>query len=322
MGHTRPVRQVLHNYDGDLLFTCSDDSKVCMYDTYQCNRAGTFNCGSACYSIDVTKDSKYCLATASVDGVKIFDTSSGDEVAQVEVPGNLSYCIKLAFGDKQFFVLYKYEKYCWFRIFDLSNALNCGAKKEGKANAPNVIQEIKSTSDNIYTHALWGPLNKSIYASTNSGKVLNIDVTSGKTLKELQVHKTEIYQMQLTHDYTMLFTCSKDGTCKLLHPETFDEIRIFKFGPVPCRAVAVSPLFDDQDIQKFHCVIGGGIDAREAAFSDAKQGGGGFELQLHSIIFSEKLAEIHGSFGPVHAIDFSPDGQCVASGGEDGYVRY
>jgi len=40
----------------------------------------------------------------------------------------------------------------------------------------------------------------------------------------------------------MLFTCSKDGFCKLLHPETFDEIRKFKFE-FPCRNAAISPLY-------------------------------------------------------------------------------
>jgi translation initiation factor 3 subunit I len=33
-GHSRPVRKVQYNYDGDLLFTCSDDGTVCMYNTY------------------------------------------------------------------------------------------------------------------------------------------------------------------------------------------------------------------------------------------------------------------------------------------------
>jgi WD40 repeat protein len=32
-GHSRPVHDVKHNYDGDLLFTSSDDGTICMYDT-------------------------------------------------------------------------------------------------------------------------------------------------------------------------------------------------------------------------------------------------------------------------------------------------
>ena len=60
-GHSRPVRKVLFNFDGDLLFTCSDDGKVCMYNTFDCTRIGVFNIKESCKDIDVSKDSKYLL---------------------------------------------------------------------------------------------------------------------------------------------------------------------------------------------------------------------------------------------------------------------
>jgi len=41
------------------------------------------------------------------------------------------------------------------------------------------------------------------------------------------VHKNEIFTITITRDFTMLFTSSRDGTCKLVHPNTFDEIRVF-----------------------------------------------------------------------------------------------
>ena len=124
----------------------------------------------------------------------------------------------------------------------------------------------------------------------------------------------------MSHDYTMLFTASRDGTSRLLHPETFEEIRQYQFGKRPCRTVAISPLHDSTEWQKFHILIGGGQDAKDVALTN--EGQGGFEIRLNSIIFSQQLAEIHGHFGPVHALDFSPDGFGFASGGEDGYVHY
>ena len=66
--------------------------------------------------------------------------------------------------------------------------------------------------------------------------------------------------------------------------------------------------------------MGGGQDARDVALTD--EGAGGFEIRLQSIIFTETLSQIHGHFGPVHSVDFSPDGFAFASGGEDGYVHY
>ena len=78
---------MLHNYDGDLLFTCSDDGTVCMYDTFQCVRSGIFEVKRACKSIDVTKDSQYLLAAAVDYGVYIYNVKDGSLVAKVAVPG-------------------------------------------------------------------------------------------------------------------------------------------------------------------------------------------------------------------------------------------
>jgi WD40 repeat protein len=76
-GHSRPVHKVLHNYDGDLLFSCSDDGLICMYDTHQLVRRGIFNVKEACRSIDLTKDSKYVVGAATTVGLNMYDTTKG-----------------------------------------------------------------------------------------------------------------------------------------------------------------------------------------------------------------------------------------------------
>lgn len=86
-GHSRPVRKVLFNYDGDLLFTCSDDAKVCMYNTFDCTRIGVFDIKEACKSIDVSRDSKYLLASLTTYGFGIYNVHDGTIVLRAEVPG-------------------------------------------------------------------------------------------------------------------------------------------------------------------------------------------------------------------------------------------
>ena len=86
-GHSRPVQKTRFNYDGDLLFSCSDDKTVCMYETHQLERVGLFQINDSCKSIDVTKDSKYLLATANTKGVKIFSIKNGDLIADLNTPG-------------------------------------------------------------------------------------------------------------------------------------------------------------------------------------------------------------------------------------------
>jgi len=132
-------------------------------------------------------------------------------------------------------------------------------------------------------------------------------------------HKNEIFTITITHDFTMLFTCSRDGTCKLLHPETFDEIRSFLFD-FPCRNAAVSPLYESEENQKFHVLMCGGQDAKDVTTTGALKGG--FEMKLFNIIYNENLATIKGHFGTVHTLAFHPDGMSFASGSEDGYVHY
>ena len=106
-GHSRPVQKVQFNYDGDLLFTCSDDKTVCMYNTHQLERVGLFQINDSCKSIDVTKDSKYLFATATTKGIKIFDCTNGDLVAEMDIPGIYVKQVELSFSDKQFAVVYE-----------------------------------------------------------------------------------------------------------------------------------------------------------------------------------------------------------------------
>ena len=70
-----------------------------------------------------------------------------------------------------------------------------------------------------------------------------MDVENEKHLVATDVHKQEIISFTVTYDHTMLITCSKDGTAKLLHPRTFEQIRVFNYDK-PCRAASISPLFD------------------------------------------------------------------------------
>ena len=67
-------------------------------------------------------------------------------------------------------------------------------------------------------------------------------------------------------------------------------------------------------------IAAGGQDARDVALTGESEGG--FEIKMFSIIFNQQLSEVHGHFGTVHTVDFSPDGMAFASGAEDGYVHY
>jgi len=107
--------------------------------------------------------------------------------------------------------------------------------------------ELKAPRDHTINCVKWGPLDKSIYYCTDGGRLLHYDIEEKEMIKgRSDVHKGEIFTITITHDFSMLFTSSKDGTCKLLHPETFDEIRSFNYT-FPCRNASVSPLYESEE---------------------------------------------------------------------------
>ena len=310
-GHFRAVLKVQFNYDGDLLFTCSDDQTVCMYNTYVFERVGCFQIKDSCKSIDVTKDSKYLLAAATTVGIKIFDVMTGEQKAELKVPGVVVKVkqVELAFSDKQFIVIYEDRGESLLKIYDLKKVLANGMTKE----FVEPIKSIKAPKDHEINCARWGPLDKTIYYCTNRGRLIQLDLEENSAVMVRDVHKNEIFTIKLTEDFTMLYTCSRDGTCKLLHPQTFDEIRNYQFD-FPCRDCCVNPLYQSEDNQKFHVLMCGGQDAKDVTTTGAQKGG--FDMKLYNIIYNEMLANIKGHFGTVHSVAFHPDGMSFASGSE------
>jgi len=323
-GHSRPVRKIMFNLDGDLLFTCSDDTTVCMYNTTKLlERVGIFQIKDSCKSIDVSKDSKLLFATATTSGVKIFDTSNGDQLADIPIDSLLIKLVELSYSDKQFIVVSENNKReSVIKVFNTKDALDWGIRKpaEGERKTyPACTTEIKAPRDHGINCVKWGGLDKVVYYGTDKGRLVKYDFDEKKVVKAQDVHKNEIFSIEMSHDFTMMFTCSKDGYCKLLHPETFQEIRSFMFE-FPCRDVTINPMFDSSDQQKFHIILCGGQDAKDVTTTGAQKGG--FEMKMYNIIHNELLATIKGHFGTVHTVAFHPDGSAFVSGSEDGYVHY
>ena len=82
-----------------------------------------------------------------------------------------------------------------------------------------------------------------MYIATDKGRFIIHDWENDKPIKQAEVHKSEIFSFTVTYDHTMLITCSRDGTAKLLHPKTLEPVRVFEFTK-PCSSASISPLFD------------------------------------------------------------------------------
>lgn len=97
---------------------------------------------SACNSIDVTKDSRYVLAT-SESGVVVFNVKDGTKAAEFTIPGYRKMQVTLAYGDTKFLVIYMERKTTFIRIYELANVLAGGTSE----NTPKVVKEISPISN-------------------------------------------------------------------------------------------------------------------------------------------------------------------------------
>jgi len=136
----------------------------------------------------------------------------------------MAYKVELSYSDKQFAVVFKDSmKESVIRIYNFKDALAWG-NKEGLLKSE---REIKSPIDHIINDCKWGPLDNSVYYCTDQGRLIHYFFDGSSKNVIMDVHRDSIIKLTVTRDFTMLFTCSKDTTCKLLNPKTFDEIREF-----------------------------------------------------------------------------------------------
>lgn len=95
--------------------------------------------------------------------------------------------VLLNFGDRELLTLSDYQKVSTIRVFDFEQILR---KKDDEAAKCTLT--ISGAKDVVFNHAVWGPLNKSIYVATSTGQVLVFD-TQGNCIKDKSLHQLEIF---------------------------------------------------------------------------------------------------------------------------------
>jgi translation initiation factor 3 subunit I len=108
-----------------------------------------------------------------------------------------------------------------------------------------------------------------------------------------------------------LISASADNTAKLFMTKNLKLLKTYTSGE-PVNIAAISPL-------KLHVIVGGGTDPMEVTQTSTKDAF--YEVRFFNEIYEEEIGTIKGHFGPIHGLEFSPDGKSYASGGEDGIVR-
>lgn len=309
-GHSRPVRMVKYNRDGDMFFSCSDDKFIMAWDNDTAEKVGVYQGKGACRSLAISKNTEYVVGSYRLEGVLIFNAMTGDVIEHIKTTDKYkAEYVEFSYGDKELLVLKIKGDQSKIEFYDFSKLL------KGDTEPIRILE-----FDEEVTQSSYGYLNEKLYLSTTKGKILIVDTETGEIQVDAKIHPgNKIFSFSFSKDFSMLASWGNDNQCKLMHPDTLEIIKVFD-KESPWRCCTFSTVYDiDKENDKYHIIIGGGQDAKDVTTTNTKEGS--FESRLYSIIYEEELSQITGHFGPVHSMEWSPDGRGFVSASEDGTVR-
>jgi translation initiation factor 3 subunit I len=321
-GHTTPIKDLLFNYDNDLLFSASTDRYVTLWSSEYGERIGTYLHNAAVYTMSITDDSKYLVTGDSTGGIYIWEASTGTLLKKIEIEcSNSIRSIKFNSDNNLFSFSFggrKQDSDTGLYIYNINDVLKCS-----DTNNLKPVIKIKSPDFDKLTKITWINNDTNIIATSEKGNIYNFDVKDGKVLLKKNIHSQMIMDLDISKGEEFLLTASKDGKSLVLDPDTFDIMETL-YPDNPTRninACRFSPFVacEDEDKAKYHAFIAGGQESRDVTTTHAKKGG--FECLIYNIIDGTELGAILGHFGPINALAITNDGELLASGAEESSVR-
>jgi len=327
-GHSRPIKDIKFNKDGDLIFTASNDRSVTLWAAETGERIGTFDHLAAINNITLTQDSKILISGDNTGISYFWEVNTGKLLKKIETEPKYNVrSTDLSYGDKMLSVSFGgrvKDSESFIYVYSLDDILRADTDKDctilqGKLQP---LKQIKSNSSK-FVNCRWINTNRNIVATKEDGTINLIDFDSREIVKTAKIHSETIMDMDISRKEEVIITASKDGKAQIINPDTFEIMHTLHPND-PTRnlnSCKISPLFSigDDNEEKFHALLAGGQESRDVTTTHAKKGG--FELLFYNIMYGEELGAVQGHFGPVNTVAFSPDGKLIASGAEDAMIR-
>ena len=322
-GHSRPIKDIKFNKEGDLLFTGSVDRLLNVWTSETGERIGTFVQKAAVSNFCITEDSKYLVSGDTTGNIYIWDIYAGQKIKEFE--GDPTVAIRnidLSYGDEKVsFVTSGRQKdsKSYIETYNFRDLLTMSEKNNlNKARE----HQVESTTSK-FNMAKFTDLNKKLFISMEDGSMNLYDIKEKKILITKKLHKESILDFDVSPMHEVLLTSSKDGKAHVINADTFEIINTF-YPEKPSRnlnSCKISPLFSlrDENEAKFHCILAGGQESKDVTTTHASEGG--FEVLFYNMMYGEEIGCVLGHFGPVNALAFSGSGKSFASGGEDATIR-
>lgn len=294
--HTRPITRVLFNRDGDLLFTASRDTQICIWSTASVTLIGgyTEHSGWVC-DLDVDFESKVCLSGAADSTAHLWDIKSGEKIMQWQAKSAVR-SVSIS-RDGKLGLLATDSKLGYRSCFMV---VSLDKKQE------TIISPMETDAPALYCR--WG-YGSVFYVGYQDGQVSSWDAKSMMMLQTTRICDMEITDLQMSWDWTHFIVSSKDKCARVVSLD-LEVIKLFETER-PVNSAALCPI-------KNHVMLGGGQDAGAVTTSSSS---GKFDLRMFHKVFVQEIARVKDlHFGPINTISVHPDNLMFATGGEEGKV--
>lgn len=203
----------------------------------------------------------------------------------------------------------------------------------------HIIEELMriSTLPTPANQVKWGIRDELLVSGHENGEFVFWRADTGAEVKRVQAHEGPIIKFDFNQHRDIVATASHDKQVKVWDLGESGADMSLKYHATtdrPLNAVAIGPLSRDaiaaplsEQGASIAIIAAGGQDARDVAktSSDSEQFGTlMFRLGVAEALPAQLQADgvTKGHFGPVHTLAFSRDGGAIASGSEDGCVRF
>lgn len=285
--HTRPISKVRFSYEDDIIFGCSLDSVVSMWDKTG-KLKGTFEGHKGAVTcMDQNKD--FLLTGGSDLTAILWDINTGKQkmnfsfkstVKTVNLDENIILiCCDDSFNNKPSISIYDIEKQ--ELIFEKS--LNFVVSS-------SVLQ------------------NEFYLLGDTEGYVRKIDINTHQEIHKFKLHHSKINEIKKSPCSKYFISSSNDATSKIFSSE-LEEIKVFQ----ATEPINSSSIFPENNI----LVNVGGISARDVTLTKGKRK---FDVNFYDIVTEERVGFYSTHFGTINTVDVSRDGKSLVSGGEDGII--